>query len=598
MAQNRGGLSSVDEIEEEIEEEQPTTEPGLGVMVGSGKSAALANPSTLEAMAELYNQRAAKQNSFMEALKDAAAWAGGGVGGPTETLRMRDEQRSKQAAELFSMQNQIAQHRQAMQMADMVLGTTQPTAAAPGAATDATSPAVGGRTGGLLDLVKDPGLKRQIGVQYLSDPKAAMSQLNKYLMDTGQTGELWKRINELGKTVGMPGGLSQDQFNQIKSGMLIGGDLLRSESISRVGPNGAVGTFKEPLYKASPVTGGTPAAAAIRNPAPPALPTTAGAAPAAAGAAPAAVGAAAQPAARPPAAAQPAARPPAAAQPVARPPAAAQPMPVTVSPGSQYAKDAGLLTGSEEDKALRAKYGEAKIAGVAEESKEVGKEASMSQSALNASGESAGARLASIKNINNILDNQKNAAGPLSKPGMLPAVLTVIERGISAGNFGQVGMPGIESAVRQLGGTQEDIDAAQELGQEFAKIQLANAKTYLKGQGAVSDAERELIRQMSGKTGDSPNAIRRLMQLQKLQAEYEQDIHNDWINWQNENKGDFTKFKLSPEYRAKVKQYSKNLDAFAERPRPGAAKPAAQPGAKKSLDSHPGRALLDKYPKR
>ena len=62
MAQNRGGLSSVDEVEEEIEEEQPTTEPGLGVVVGSGKSASVANPSTLEAMAELYNQRAAKQN--------------------------------------------------------------------------------------------------------------------------------------------------------------------------------------------------------------------------------------------------------------------------------------------------------------------------------------------------------------------------------------------------------------------------------------------------------------------------------------------------------------------------------------------------------
>ena len=83
MAQNRGGLSSVDEVEEEIEEEQPTTEPGLGVMVGSGKSAALASPSTLEAMAELYNRRMEKQGSFMEAMKDAAAWTGGGIGGPT-----------------------------------------------------------------------------------------------------------------------------------------------------------------------------------------------------------------------------------------------------------------------------------------------------------------------------------------------------------------------------------------------------------------------------------------------------------------------------------------------------------------------------------
>jgi hypothetical protein len=536
----------------------------------------LASPSTLEAMANLYNQRMEKQGGFMEAMKDAAAWTGGGIQGPTETLKMRDEQRSRQASELFSMQNQIAQHRQAMKMADAFLGTTQPTAAAQGAtATDQAAPAAGGRTGGLLDMVKDPNLKRQIGAQYLSDPKAAMGQLNKYLMETGQTGEMARFENWM-----VNNGFDPQQIRSSVYTKGVGAGAFQPYDVRGTGGTdqqtplqaaaGVVPKATGPVSQAPRgVPPGTPAAAAIRNPAPPQVAAT-------------------QPGAAPKAA--PGAAPAAAPAP--------QTTPATMAPSSGIPGGTGFKPGTKEDLSLREKLGEAKIAGVAEESKEVGKEAAMSQSALNASGESAGARLASIKNINNILDNQKNAAGPLSKPGMLPAVLTVIERGISAGNFGQVGMPGIESAVRQLGGTQEDIDAAQELGQEFAKIQLANAKTYLKGQGAVSDAERELIRQMSGKTGDSPNAIRRLMQLQKLQAEYEQDIHNDWINWQNNNRGDFTKFKLSPEYRAKVKQYSKNLDAFAERPRPSAAKPAAQPGAKKSLDSHPGRALLDKYPKR
>lgn len=244
---------------------------------------------------------------------------------------------------------------------------------------------------------------------------------------------------------------------------------------------------------------------------------------------------------------------------------------------------------------LKQKLGEAKIAGVAEESKETGKEAGMSQNAMNMAGKTAPIRLASIQNVSNIIDRHTKAAGPLSKPGMLPAILTVVQDGISAGNFGQVGMPGIEKAVRQLGGGQAEIDAAQELGREFAKMQLANAQSFLKGQGAVSDAERRLIADMSGKTGDSPAAIRRFMQWEKAAAEYDRDLYKDYIAWKSANRGaSFEDFKLLPKTMEKSEKYAKELLKIADQPLPTADKP----GAKKSLDSHPGRSLLDKYPKR
>jgi hypothetical protein len=566
-------------------------------MVGSGKSAMLASPSTLEAMANLYNQRMEKQGGFMEAMKDAAAWTGGGIQGPTETLKMRDEQRSRQAAELFSMQNQIAQHRQAMQMADMVLGTIQPTAAAPGAATDATSPAVGGRTGGLLDLVKDPGLKRQIGVQYLSDPKAAMSQLNKYLMETGQTGELFKRIEAIKNNPNIP----EDKKAQFINSVLVGAETLKPVDIRT-----DIGTIQKPLFETAPVAQGTPAAAAIKNPAPPPLPqqATQGAAtqqPPKAGMPAAAPGAAPGVTPPPAAAPQPGAAAPRAPAAAPRAPAAA-PAPTqpaapttTTMASSSPVGPSGFAPGSKEDLSLREKLGEAKIAGVAEESKETGREAGMGQNAMNMAGKTAPIRLASIQNVSNIIDRHTKAAGPLSKPGMLPAILTVVQDGISAGNFGQVGMPGIEKAVRQLGGGQAEIDAAQELGREFAKMQLANAQSFLKGQGAVSDAERRLISEMSGRTGDSPTAIKRFMQWEKKAAEYDRDLHKDYTAWRRANRGaSFEDFKLTTPYMEKSERYAKDLIDLANQPLPVAAKP----GAKKSLDSHPGRALLDKYPKR
>jgi hypothetical protein len=595
MAQNRGGLSSVDEIEEEEEvvEEQPAKEPGLGVMVGSGKSAMLASPSTLEAMAELYNQRAAKQSGFMEALKDAAAWTGGGIHGPTETLKIRDEQRSKQASELFSMQNQIAQHRQAMADSNIFLGTPQQTAAAQGqaTATDAGAAPQMGRVGGLVDMIKDPNLKRQISHLYATDKKAAHQQLNKYLMESSpMTGELARRVNMIQNDPN----ISDDDKAKLVTNVIAGSDAFKPIDVRTT-----KGTIQKQLYQTVPTAQGTPAANAIKNPAPPPLPQQAQQA----GMPAAATGAAPPPGAAPRAAPPPGAAPRAALPPGAAPraaaaapaPAPAQPTPATMAPSSGVIGDLGLDPVSKEELDLRVDLGKAKIAGIAEESKEVGKEAGMSQNAMNMAGKTAPIRLASIQNVSNIIDRHTKAAGPLSKPGMLPAVLTVVQDGISAGNFGQVGMPGIEKAVRQLGGGQAEIDAAQELGREFAKMQLANAQSFLKGQGAVSDAERRLISDMSGRTGDSPTAIRRFMQWEKKAAEYDRDLHKDYTAWRRANRGaSFEEFKLTPSYEEKSARYAKDLIELANQPLPVAAKP----GAKKSLDSHPGRSLLDKYPKR
>ena len=267
MAQNKGGLSSVDEIEEEEGvEEQPAKEPGLVVTVGSGKSATIASPSTLEAMAELYNQRAAKQSSFMEALKDAAAWTGGGIGGPTETLKARDEQRSRQAAELFSMQNQIAQHRQAMADSNIFLGTPQPTAAAQGqaTATDAGAAPQMGRVGGLVDMIKDPNLKRQISHLYATDKKAAHQQLNKYLMESSpMTGELARRVNMIQNDPN----ISEDDRAKLITNAIAGSDAFKPIDVRT-----PKGTIQKQLYQTVPTAQGTPAANAIKNPAPPPLP--------------------------------------------------------------------------------------------------------------------------------------------------------------------------------------------------------------------------------------------------------------------------------------------------------------------------------------
>lgn len=594
MAQNRGGLSSVDEIEEEVEEEQAAKEPGLGVMVGSGKSATIASPSTLEAMAELYNQRAAKQSSFMEALKDAAAWTGGGIGGPTETLKARDEQRSRQAAELFSMQNQIAQHRQAMLDSNIFLGTPQPTAAAQGqaapggaTATDAGAAPQMGRVGGLVDMIKDPNLKRQISNLYVTDKKAAHQQLNKYLMESSpMTGELARRINMI---------QNDPNISDADRPQFITQAIVGAEAFKPIDQVTSRGTIPAPLYKTVPVAQGTPAANAIKNPAPPPLPQQApqGAAPQ-------------QPpqAGMPPAAA-PAAAPRAPAAAPATPPTAAAPgTPTTMAPMAPSAETSylgNLAPVSKEANVLRQKAGEKELAVQEERQKLRAKDVELKEAEIEKAGETSGNRLATIENINNIIARHANAAGPLAKPGLVPAILGTLATGFSVGNFGSLSVPGIEEAVIKIGAMkgqdQATINAARELAREYAGLNLANAQSFLKGQGAVSDAERRLISQMSGSASDPPGAAKRFMAFQQKKAEYDKKLFDEvYLPWRRKNmNADFREFMYNnPEFLKRREQYGKDLLALAKTP----IEPVKPAGAKKSVDTHPGRALLDKYPKR
>jgi hypothetical protein len=179
--------------------------------------------------------------------------------------------------------------------------------------------------------------------------------------------------------------------------------------------------------------------------------------------------------------------------------------------------------------------------------------------------------------------------------------LGTLASGFSVGNFGSLSVPGIEEAVIKIGAMkgqdQATINAARELAREYAGLNLANAQSFLKGQGAVSDAERRLISQMSGSASDPPGAAKRFMAWQQKKAEYDQKMYNEvYLPWRRQNmNADFREFIYNnPEFLKRREQYGKDLVALARSP----IESEKPPKAKKSLDSHPGRALLDKYPKR
>ena len=549
-----GGSSDVDESTA-----QPTPSVNIG---GKGKKAVIANEGVLQAMQDLYAERAARHGGFMEAMKDATAWWSGGVQGPGEALAKRDEQRMKQAAELFSIQQQIAAQRNAMEARDRFLGKA-PAAAAEGApgVTAAQAQqgvaAVNQQTGGLLDLVKDPSLKQQIGAQYLSDPDKAMGQLNTYLSKQAEPTQLQKNIKFMAAPV-TEGGLGVDQSqlapiavaNVAGSGAFVPHDVRTQAGTQQTTPLQAAAKIATP-----PGVGG-PANPNLAAPKP--MPQ-------------------AQPA--PAQGAQPAA-----AQPQTRPAAPAPAAPAAAPSGPS---NFGFAPGSKEDLELRQKAGEAVIEGRKSEAVETGKDLALQRAGTVEAGSSAPEQLARIDYLEQMVNNPKtrDAFGVLQKPGVMAAIQTMLSEGVSLATLGPVGFKGLEDAITKLGGTQEQIDARQKAAREFALMQLQNAKTLLKGQGAVSDAERKLVADMSGNVGKSPNAIKDLLAWSRIRTNYDQKngaAYSEFIR-RNPN-ASFQEYRNSPLYQQIKDEYIGNLQTFT---RASARSVTKQP--------HPAESLLDMY---
>lgn len=74
--------------------------------------------SILANMQKIIDERNSPMNQWLESMKDAAAWTGGGTEGPTRTLATRDVQRQARQKEIFDMQQQMAAYRAAQKDAD------------------------------------------------------------------------------------------------------------------------------------------------------------------------------------------------------------------------------------------------------------------------------------------------------------------------------------------------------------------------------------------------------------------------------------------------------------------------------------------------
>lgn len=224
------------------------------------------------------------------------------------------------------------------------------------------------------------------------------------------------------------------------------------------------------------------------------------------------------------------------------------------------------------------------------ESRTVGEEIGRRQNVLETAHRESGENLANVEAIKNLASRHEKAVGIFEHPTVLSALGTMFQSGIKVdkdGNPISVQIPSIEAAARKVspGILEEDLNAAQEIVSRLARNELSNAKIFMKGQGAVSDAERALIAKLTGSVSNSPQALLNILKAQEINFNYNKEIGDQFREWSKSNRdASFRDFELLDSSKAVTDKYIKqmndlsaNAGLYAGSSNPKTAKPAPTP---------------------
>jgi len=173
---------------------------------------------------------------------------------------------------------------------------------------------------------------------------------------------------------------------------------------------------------------------------------------------------------------------------------------------------------------------------------------------------------ASLRVLNNVLKNP-NALGLLADPGLFNAVASLVSDGISLGTT-TVKLADAEGALAKAmpDMTKQDLQSRSEISKDLAEIELLYTREFLSGQGAVTENERKIVRNLGGTVSDNPTVLARRIELLVAKAKYNQDkvmAFQDWRNDKTKSKGkNINDWMSSPEARKIDAAYDKTTDSL------------------------------------
>ena len=593
-----------------------TQTPGLDIIPadasvkeGSKGKPVVANESVLAQMQDLYKQKQAEKNYFLQDLADASAWWSGGAAGPSAGLAQRAQTRALQTKELQDLQAGIAGQQNAIQNRNAFFGNGNlsglPAGGAP--SSSATAPAASGapqsdqinvpqakagaqdlnqRTNGLLGLVNNPSLQTALGAEYLRDPDKAMTALVTHVANEAKTPDDVKKVMyalqflpEQYRNAAIVAGLIPKAID-IQDTLTPTGEKTKSSGLQIAGGY----TARTPAQSAPAVS--VPSAPVAKAPS---APMTAPSAPMTAPSAPMVAPSAPMTAPSAPMVAPPMTAPSA---PIAKAPVVAgrgglnqgqiDALGGVVTPGTEQAGNVLEAKAKSDIEAV----GKGRQAGFEKKYKEAEVEGIQTLSNWHEA-----ELLATNADRIKALSANNPTIGVFVKAGPGVAIANTLKEGLQLGPLGTIGLKSMEDAAARLvpGSTDQALRNREQLASLLHDQEMAFARMN-KGQGSWSDFERKIMSGIVGSVSNSAQFLQRRADLIKARAAFDQKLGDALLNYRQTNKNAlYADFQDTKEYQNTIKEYKRNLRSqFDKEFRNG--KDVAGPVSDET------KTILDKYP--
>lgn len=159
------------------------------------------------------------------------------------------------------------------------------------------------------------------------------------------------------------------------------------------------------------------------------------------------------------------------------------------------------------------------------------------------------------------------ALGLLEDPTVGDAFMGVVAQGAQVGSY-NVGIPAIRDAVAKLSGNNKEeaskiMSSLQMLAKNFAIIELNLTRQYLQGEGAVTEGERAIVRNISGGVGTRRDVAMSQAEMFIQRAEFDRRVKQELLAWEKKNPNkSFDEFSESDNYKTLWNALNKNMDTI------------------------------------
>jgi len=159
-----------------------------------------------------------------------------------------------------------------------------------------------------------------------------------------------------------------------------------------------------------------------------------------------------------------------------------------------------------------------------------------------------------------VVDKNPKGFGTFDKPGILPAIGTLVRDGIRA-NASSINMGGFEDAIRQANPKikESDIVAVRLAAADQATIELYYAKMFLSGDGAITEGERMIASKAgAGNVSMNPETLKLRAQFVGKRAEFDKERLDNYRKYISGNKdGTYLDYIGTPQYKKSAETYDK-----------------------------------------